>query len=93
MKFRAKFRLILERGLKFNGANLDFVLNPRLKVRRDFRHKIYFRARSFGHGILPFKLKFYAKAHRRDGEKSLAVYKFHAPPYKTEIKILISSPL
>ena len=81
--------------MKFNGANLDFVLNPRLKARRTFGIKFIFAriVLGFGHGILPFKLKFYAKAHRRGGEKSLAVYKFHVPPYKTEIKILILSPL
>nr|DAR78058.1 MAG TPA: hypothetical protein [Caudoviricetes sp.] len=53
MKFRVKFRLICGRRLKFNGANLDFVLNLRLKVRRGFRHKICLRACSFVHGILP----------------------------------------
>ncbi len=33
MKFGVKFGCFCGRGLKFNGANLDFVLNPRLKVR------------------------------------------------------------
>ena len=47
MKFGVKFGCFCGRGFKFNGANLDFVLNPRLKVRPGFRRKIYFRARSF----------------------------------------------
>ena len=34
MKFGVKFGCFYGRGFKFNGANLDFVLNPRLKVRR-----------------------------------------------------------
>nr|WP_314118969.1 hypothetical protein [uncultured Campylobacter sp.] len=53
MKFGVKFGCFCGQGLKFNGANLDFVLNPRLKVRRGFGHKICFRTHSFGHGILP----------------------------------------
>ena len=47
MKFRVKFGCFCGRGLKFNGANLYFVLNPWLKVQRGFRHKIYFRAHNF----------------------------------------------
>ena len=48
MKFRAKFCLILRAGVEIYGANLYFVLNPRLKVRPGFRRKICFRAHSFG---------------------------------------------
>ncbi|MFR8441604.1 MAG: hypothetical protein ACLVCW_07735 [Campylobacter sp.] len=94
MKFRVKFRLICGRGLKFNGANLDFILNQRLKVRLGaaLGIKFIFVRVVLGTEFTALWMKFYAKAHRRGGEKSLAVYKFHVPLYKTEIKILISSP-
>jgi hypothetical protein len=62
MKFRVKFRLICGRGFKFNGANLDFVLNPRLKVRRAFGIKFAFVPVVLARNFTALWMKFYKVA-------------------------------